>query len=224
MKTVGLRQFRRTSLVAALFSALCLALGTATASLAAGAPGQAHPDRPSAPPDGMSWHVYHLMMAQLPLDAAATRIQALAARPGPAHRGFFETAVNDSRRVLTVYWHGRVPASAQRLISRLRARVDLRVVQTRYSLATLNRDVLRAISSGSGVAGGYPLTDGSGIHLSVHAPSTRSAASVASAMRSRLGIPVVATPTGPAVPQYCAVPKSHATLGPGSRCYDLENF
>ena len=112
----------------------------------------------------------------------------------------------------------------QRLISRLRARVDLRVVQTRYSLATLNRDVLRAISSGSGVAGGYPLTDGSGIHLSVHAPSARSAASVASAMRSRLGIPVVATPSGAAVLQYCAVPKSHATLGPGSRCYDLENF
>jgi hypothetical protein len=100
-----------------------------------GAPIQAGPE--PAPPDGMSWRVYHLMMAQLPLDAAATRIQALAARPGPAHRGFFETAVDDSRRVLTVYWHGPVPANVQRLISRLRARVDLRVVQTRYSLATI---------------------------------------------------------------------------------------
>lgn len=224
MKTVGLRQFRRTSVVVVLFSALCLALGTAAPSLAAGAPGRAHPDRPSAPPDGMSWHVYHLMMAQLPLDAAATRIQALAARPGPAHRGFFETAVNDSRQILTVYWHGPVPANVQRLIGRLRATVDLRVVLTRYSLAALNRDVLTAINSDGGVVGGYPLTGGSGIGLSVHSSSARLVASVASAMRSRLGVPVVATSSGPAQPQYCAQPKSHASLGPGSRCYDLENF
>jgi hypothetical protein len=30
----------------------------------------------------MSWRVFHLMLAQQPLDAAATKIQALAARPG----------------------------------------------------------------------------------------------------------------------------------------------
>jgi hypothetical protein len=206
---------------------MCLVLGTAAASLAAGTPGRAHPAHPArqvSPPDGMSWRVYHLMMAQQPLDAAATKIQTLAAGPGPAHAGFFETKVDASTHILTVYWHGPVPANVQRLVSGLRAKVDVQVVKTRYSLATLNRDVLAAIHVGGGVVGGYPLTDGSGIHLSVHSLNPRTAGSVASAMRSRFGVPVVATLSGVDHPQYCAVPYSYAPLGPGSRCYDLENF
>jgi len=169
----------------------------------------------------MSWRVYHLMMAQQPLDAAATKIQALATRPGPAHDGFFETKVDASRRILTVYWHGPVPANVQRLISGLRATINVRVVQTRYSLATLNRDVLVAIRSGSGVTGGYPMTDGGGIVLGVRSPDPRS---VASALRSRFGVPVVATRAGVDHPQYCAWPHSNAPLGPGSRCNDWPAF
>jgi hypothetical protein len=87
------RQFKRSG-VGVLLLAVCLVLGTASISLAAGPPARAHPAhpaRPARPPFGMSWRVFHLMMAQQPLDAAATKIQALAARPGPAHDGFFET-------------------------------------------------------------------------------------------------------------------------------------
>jgi Trypsin len=114
-----------------------------------------------------------------------------------------------------------VPANAQRLIRGLRAKVDVRVVQTRYSLATLNRDVLAAIRSGSGVADGYPMTDGSGIVLGVRSPNPRS---VASALRSRFGVPVVATRAGVDHLQYCAWPDSVAPLGPGSRCNDWPDF
>lgn len=208
-------------------ASLCLALGTAASSGAAGPHGRAHPAHParqvSGPPDGMSWRIYRLMLAQEPLDAAATRIQALAARPGPARTGFFETKVDASRGILTVYWHGPVPASVQRLISGLRARIDIQVVHTRYSLAALNRDVLAAIHSGSSVTRGWPMTDGSGIVLGVHTSNPRYAASVASAFRARLGVPVTATPVGQDQPQYCVVHTSD-TLAPPARCNDYSPF
>jgi len=218
-------RFKRSGVVM-LFSALCLVLGAPATSLASGIPGRAHPARPASPPYGMSWRLYHLMMAQQPLDAAATKIQALAAKPGPAHDGFFETQVHISRHTLTVYWHGPVPATVQHLISRLRATVNIQIVQTRYSLATLNRDVLAAIRSGTGVTSGYPMTDGSGIVLGVRSPSPRS---VASALRARFGVPVVATQAGVDHPRYCAPPiqpGQHiaASLGPGSRCNDWPAF
>lgn len=218
-----LRHLTRTGAVV-LFSALCLLIGTATSSLAAGQPGRAHPRTASNAPDGLSWPEYRLMMAQMPLDAAATKIQALAAQPGPAHRGFFDTKVDDGSRTLTVYWHGPVPAIMQRLISKLRANVDVRLVKTRYSLATLNRDILAAIHTGRGVVSGYPMTDGSGIHIGIRTSDPRAATMIASAMGSRFGIPVVAALSGVDHPQSCAVPGSNATLGPGSRCYDLEDF
>jgi hypothetical protein len=221
MKSDRLRQFKRSGVV--VVSALCLVVGTAAASLAAGPPGRAHaghPARQGSLPVGMSWRVYHLMLAQAPLDAAATRIQALAARPGPAHAGFFQTEVEAGRHTLTVYWHGPVPGNVQRLISGLRAKVAIRVVQTRYSLATLNRDVLAAIRSHTGVVGGYPMSDGSGVVLGVRSPDARYAASVASALRSRFGVSVMATPAGQDQPQYCVF-ASGDPLGAGSRCDDL---
>lgn len=218
MKSIRAKHLRRLGVVV-LLSALGLA--PAAVSLAGRIPGKAHPVTRSSLPDGMSWRTYHLMMAQAPLDAAATKIQALAARQGPAHRGFFETAVNDSRRVLTVYWHGPVPGTVRRLIGRLRSTVSIRVVQTRYSLAALNRDVLTAIRSGRKVTGGWPLTDGGGIVLNVNSPNLRQ---VATAMRSRFGVPVMITPGGADQPQTCAWPASNAHLGPGSRCWDLEPF
>jgi hypothetical protein len=224
MKSARLRQFKRSGVV--VVSALCLVLGTAAASLAAGPPGRAHPAHPArqvSPPDGMSWGAYHLMVAQQPVDAAATRIQALAARPGPAQRGFFGTQADASRHLLTVYWHGPVPGSVQRLVSGLRAKVGIRVVQTRYSLATLNRDVLAAIRSYTEVAGGYPMSDGSGIVLGVRSPNARYAASIAAALRSRFRVPVMATPAGQDHLQYCVF-ASGDPLGPGSRCYDLAAF
>ena len=234
MKSIRLRNFKRCGVVV-LFSALCLVFGTTATSFASGAPGQTHPAvgaagqarsaRAFVPPDGMSMQTYRLMMAQMPLDAAATRIQALAARPGPAHRGFFVTKVDASRHILTVYWHGRVPANVRRVISELRATVNVRVAQTRYSLAALNRDVLAAVHSGHGVLGGWPLTDGNGINLSVR---TTNAGSAAAAMRARFGVPAVITrvtkPGGVNRLLYCAVQNSNANLGPGSRCNDWENF
>jgi hypothetical protein len=230
MKPMRLKHFKRTS-VTVLFTALCLVLGTAATSVAAGVPQRTHPARPAGPPFGMSWRVYHLMMAQQPLDAAATKIQALAARPGPAQRGFFETKVDPSRGILTVYWHGPIPATVQHLISRLRATVNIQIVQTRYSLATLNHDVVAAIRSGRGVTSGYPMTDGSGIVLGVRSPNPRSIASIASALRSRFGVPVRATQAGPDHLRYCAAPappdpRRHldASLGPGSRCNDWPAF
>jgi hypothetical protein len=221
VRFMRLMHFKRSGVV--LLSALCLVLGTAATSLAAGLPARAHPARPASPPYGMSWRVYHLMLAQQPLDAAATRIQALAARPGPAHAGFFETKVDASRGILTVYWHGPVPATVLRLIHRLRATVDIRIVQTRYSLGTLNRDVLAAIHSGRGVAGGYPMTDGGGIVLGVNTANPHSIASLASALRSRFGVPVLATAAGLDHPQYCVF-SSGDPLGPGSRCNDWPAF
>jgi hypothetical protein len=220
VKSIRAKHIRRTG-VGALTAALCLVLAPSATSLAAGIPGSTHPAGLSRPPDGLSWATYRRMMAQAPLDAAATKIQAMAAKPGPAHRGFFETAVNDRKRILTVYWHGAVPADMRRLIGRLRATVDIRVVKTRYSLATLNRYVLTAIRSGRGVDGGSPLTDGSGIALSVNSPNTRL---VASAMRSRFGVPVVVTRGGPDYPEYCVINRYGDHLGPGSRCWDLEPF
>jgi hypothetical protein len=174
----------------------------------------------------MSWRVYRLMQAQAPLDAAATWIQALAARPGPAHAGFFETAVDASRHVLTVYWHGAVPGNVQRLISGLRAKVTIRVVKTRYSLAALDRGVLAAIRAGRGVTSGYPMTDGGGIVLGVHTASTRVAASVTDALRSRLGIPVTATLVGVDQLQTCDIVGRviNDPVRAGSRCDDYENF
>jgi hypothetical protein len=220
MKTTRLKHFKR-SCVVALFSALCLVMGTVTTSLAAGVPGRSHPVRASSPPDGMSWPAYHLMMEQMPLDAAATKIQALAAKPGPAHRGFFETKVIPSQHTLVVYWHGPVPSAVRHLISSLRAKISVQVVKTRYSLAALNRDVLTAIHTDHGVTGGWPLNGGNGIHLGVRSGSP---AMVAAAMQSRFGVPVVVSQTGVDKLLYCAVPGSNANLGPGSRCNDLENF
>src|SRR5690349_17190803 len=104
--------FKRSGVVE-LLSKLCLVFclqvaglgfGMTATSLAAGVPGRAHPAVAAAgpahsagafvPPDGMSPQTYRLMMAQMPLDAAATKVQALAAKPGPAHRGFFVTKVD----------------------------------------------------------------------------------------------------------------------------------
>lgn len=221
MKFIRLRN-RKLSIAAMLISAMCLALGAATTSLAAGMPGQPGPTRAASAPDGMTWRDYHLMMAQMPLDAAATKIQALAAKPGPAHRGFFETKVIPLRHTLVVYWHGSVPANVAHLIARLRTTIRIEVVKTRYSLAALNRDVLAAIHSDRAVTGGWPLTGGSGIQIGVRSGNPRS---LASAMRSRLGVPVTVARTGVDHLLYsCSVPGSDANLGPGSRCNDWENF
>lgn len=221
MKFIRLRN-RKLSIAAMLISAVCLALGAATTSLAAGMPGQPGPTRAASAPDGMTWRDYHLMMAQMPLDVAATKVQALAAKPGPAHRGFFETKVIPLRHTLVVYWHGALPANEARLIASLRAKIRIEVVKTRYSLAVLNRDVLAAIHSDRAVTGGWPLTDGSGIQIGIRSGNPRS---LASAMRARYGVPVRVVHAGTgSLLSSCAVPYSSANLGPGSRCDDWENF
>jgi hypothetical protein len=221
MKPTGSAKVKRYSI--ALLSALCLVLGAAATSQAAGAPGRARPAGQAGPPDGMSWATYRLMAAQVPLDQAATKIQALAAKPGPAHRGFFATAVNDRGHALIVYWHGRVPAGMGHLIGTLRASVAIEIVKTRYSLARLHRDVLAAIHLSRQVVAGWPMTGGSGIHLSLGRADSRSVTAFAAAMRSRFGVPVVADSGFADHLEFCEYPGS-ASLLPGSRCDDVRAF
>lgn len=217
MKLIRIRNLS-VSAAAVAATTLCLAMATAPASVAAGRPN--HPATTHGGlPDGMSRQTFNLMIAQMPLDKAATKIQALAAAPGAGHSGFFETRVDQATHTLTVYWHGRVPADVRSLIRTLDATVHIRVTHTRYSLAALNRDIATALHT-PGVVGGYPATDGSGIHLNVRSGNPRT---LASTMRSQLGVPVVTTRTGTDRLQTCTLYPSD-TLNAGSRCYDLPAF
>ncbi len=94
-------------------------LGTIPAATAASGKTAGSPAPRAAIPFGMSALTYHRMIAQIPLDDAVTRIRAAVARPGAGHGGFVEAWVNDDRHLVTVYWHGRVPADIQRLFGSL---------------------------------------------------------------------------------------------------------
>jgi hypothetical protein len=199
---------------AAIASALIMGIGTATSARAAG-----QPTAPQAArlPMGMTAADFQLMQEQTPLDAAATKIQALAAKPGAAHDGFFDTKVVPSRHTLIVYWHGSVPASMQRLITQLQGKITIQVVKTRYSLATLNAAIAQSVRTG-GATGGYTAVDGSGITISLPAGSMRPAA--ARAFSASLGVPVTVVPAAAGQLQTCA-PNSSDNLGAGSRCDDI---
>jgi hypothetical protein len=114
-----------------------------------------------------------LMMAQIPLDAAATRIQHAAAGLGVRHDGFFETAVDDHQHGLTVYWRGAVPINIRHLIRSLSSpQVHITVVSTTYDLAQLT-EALGKASHLPGFMSGAPRHDGSGISvvLAANAPA-----------------------------------------------------
>src|SRR5262245_55441019 len=85
----------------------------------------------AGPPFGMEALTYQRMLAQIPLDDAANQIHTVAASPGASHDGLLQTAVDVDHHVLTVYWHGPVPADIKTLVADLRRSVDVRIVPTR---------------------------------------------------------------------------------------------
>lgn len=174
-------------------------------------------------PRGVDQRTYALMLAQIPLDEAATKIELTDAKPGAGHGGFFGTEVYQAQHLLIVRWHGAVPADIARLVRRLEGKIQIRIVPARYSLAVLERAISQAKRADPAVTGGYPLTDGSGLHLFVRAAGMQTAASV---IRVRLGIPAVAAPSGTVTLQSTptCTPNPNVNKGPGSRCWDLPAF
>jgi hypothetical protein len=190
---------------------------TAASGKAAGAPVPR-----AAIPHAMSALAYHRMIAQIPLDRAVTRIRAAVTRPGAGHAGFVEVWVNDDRHLVTVYWHGRVPADIQRLFASLRRGIGVRVAPARYSGAQLARAVSRVLHARSGVhvTGAGPLPDGSGIVADVAGPLPGAGA-------QRLfgaGVAVHLVRVPPAAGNQSCVPNPGDTLSPPARCYDLQAY
>jgi hypothetical protein len=160
---------RIVAIVAVLGLTTGLAAGRASASAGHGSPAPVSP----APVSGMTPSMVKLMMAQIPLDAAATQIQHAAAALGGRHDGFFETAVNDHRHSLTVYWRGAVPGDIGHLIRSLASpQVHIAVVSTTYDLAQLT-EALGKASHLPGFVSGAPRHNGSGISviLAANAPA-----------------------------------------------------
>jgi hypothetical protein len=123
------------------------------------------------------------MMAQIPLDAAATQIQHAAATLGVRHDGFFQTAVDADRHRLTVYWRGTVPRNIGHLIRSLASpQVHITVVSTTYDLAQLS-EALGKASHVPGFVSGAPLHNGSGIRVIL-------AANAPAVSFPRVGVPV----------------------------------
>lgn len=177
-----------------------------------------HAGAAPVPPQEVNQRSYELLLAQVPLDEAATRIEQAAAKLGAANDGFFNTEVHPASHLLIVRWHGAVPAAITRLVNRIDGKISIRVVPAAYSFAVLEHAITRAMRLDPAVSGGYPLTSGSGLQLYVRASGMHAAASL---IRARLGIPVV-TAASPRVNLLAScIPDPSNTLGPGSRCYDL---
>jgi hypothetical protein len=171
-------------------------------------------------PYGVSQRNYDIMMAQIPLEKAATQIQIAAGKPGAGHDGFFETEFNNASHSLTVRWHGGVPSDIMRLITELRGTVRIQIAPARYSLATLKRDAQLAMRQ-PGAVGAYPLNDGGGIHVLVKASHL---AAAGPAISRAAGVPVQASASGGERLQATCGPWPADTAGPGHRCYDLPAY
>jgi hypothetical protein len=136
---------------------------------------------------------YTRMMAQIPLDAAADRIQSAAARPGLGHDGFFDTWVDDDQHAVTVYWHGAMPADIVALVQSLRRTVTVHVATARYGMAALKAAIHRGMSV-PGVVSGKPRSDGSGVEFDVDEHETGMAIAAGGLSGLRLGVPVDTAP------------------------------
>ena len=170
---------RLLAIVAVLALVPTLAAGRGRAATGASTP---------ATVSGMTSLMLKRMMAQIPLDAAATQIQQAAATPRLGHDGFFETAVNADRHSLIVYWRGTVPADIGHMIRALEnPHVHIKVVHTIYNLAQLS-GALRKASHTPGFVSGAPLNDGSGISVTL-------AADVPARSLPQVGVPVHVTRT-----------------------------
>jgi hypothetical protein len=201
----------------AAFMAISLLVGSAAASQAATSTKTPLPA--AAIPFGMTAAQYKYMQAQEPLDAVATQIEALTGKSAPARNGFFDTEVLPLQHTLIVYWHGAVPAAVGSIIARAQGSINVRVVQTNYSLATLNQEVQQALRV-PGVSMGYPQTDGSGIVLGVRANAMRPAAAD---LGTRITVPASLVQAGADVPQTCVF-STGDTLASPSRCNDYAPF
>jgi hypothetical protein len=169
-------------------------------------------------PYGMSALTYRRMLAQIPLDDAATLIRQAVTRPGAGHSGFVQIAVDDDHNRLMVYWHGPIPADIARLLASLRHRMQVEVAATRYSTATLDGAVSQVLHARSGlhVTEAGPLSDGSGIQVGV---AETALPAVKPQRLFGVSVPVKVVPGQ--VPRAAACyPNSLDTLGPPARCYD----
>src|SRR5215469_3944427 len=177
-------------IVLALAAVVATAAFLSSAASASSRAEQRHLAGSTRAPYGMSPITYHRMLAQIPLDAAAEQIRRAAARPGAGHAGFVQIKVDADHAMLTVYWHGRVPADMQRLFAALRNRIRVAVVPARYSVAQLEQAVTQVLHSHSGltITGPVgPLADGSGIQVGV---ANRIPALTGAAARRRFGTAV----------------------------------
>lgn len=203
---------------AALFSAFCLLIGTAVTGQAATVNnGPAH--APAKLPFGMTAAQYNYQQEQSPLDEAATKIEGLAAKPGAARDGFFDTEVLPPQHTLIVYWHGAMPAAVSHLIAQSQGAIHIRVVQTRYSLAFLTQQQQLAMRV-PGVVSSYLQTDGSGMAIGVSAGRLPSAQA---GLRTRITVPVTVTSAVTEQPKGCFFNENDTRTNP-SRCDDQAPF
>jgi hypothetical protein len=179
--------------------------------------------RSQAPPENMSPATHHLMLAQIPLDNAATRIRRVAAGPGAGHDGLVQIAVDDAAHRLTVYWHGKVPADLRRLLDSLSRHLTIRVVAARYSAAELSQAVSQVMQARSGlsITQAGPLTDGSGIRVGV--AGAVPAISRLRALRLRVPVTLIHRSAARAATCYATLNQTVGSdnIGQPSRCDDL---
>jgi len=214
----------RAAMVTAVAAVAASVASPVGASPGPSAPSTTRPMAASRPahglPFGLSAVGFHRMLAQVPLDEAAAKIRHAAAGTPAGRRGFVQIRVDAGRSSLTVYWHGRVPASMRHLFSALGRHLRLLVRPARYSLAELNHAIsLASRANPRRVASAGPLTDGSGIQVGV----TGRLPAVSPGAAERLfhtTVPVTVVAAPPARLYTCQDNPSD-TLGPGSRCYDL---
>jgi hypothetical protein len=123
---------------------------------------------PSTQASGGSDRVQALMVAQIPLLAAADRIKAL----DPQGLGLGGLRLDIEQRTLEVWWKGDVPASVREEIARQERaggiRVQLRPARyTQRELVELTRNMMQRAGEYPGLVSAGPMVDGSGLEIGV---------------------------------------------------------
>jgi hypothetical protein len=202
-------------------AALCALLALALAPGAGAAPARAEVPAPAGDEA--------MMLAQLPLDAAADRITAMADRPGT---GFTNIVLSVPERTVTVYWKGTPPAATARAIAALeRPDVHIRLRRAAYSKAELDAAIAATGARRSGYQarglrirslGAEP--DGSGLVVRVAAaqPGAGARAAATRLVADRPGMETMATELRAATGvDTRVIPHPGATPTAGTRLEDL---
>jgi len=124
-----------------------------------------------------------VMQMQQRMNAAATRIQEVA--QSRSDSGYAGTVAAPENRALVVYWKGRVPDAAQRVIAEQSKDVPVEVIPARYSLTQMTSEG-RRLAGDPAYAEVVPMVDGSGIRVKTVAgrtPRARTATSSVSVIR-----------------------------------------